>query len=96
KMGENKNPIPPIFKTFEQMQAGSPEYIAEKFGGLLKALDGKVVTAMDELQKSNGGTAEAANYQKAHGAFQVVYSAMTNTLGAAKKMATESISQVGR
>lgn len=94
-MGETKEPIRHKFFT-NQMEAGDPNKIVENFGGLLKKLDEKVDTAMKELKESDGGTAEAANYQKAHGAFQIMYSAMTNTLGAAKKMATESISQVGR
>lgn len=94
-MTEYKKPTEHVIFA-DQMRAGDPNHIVEKFGGLLKSLDAKVIAAMDALEKSDGSTTEAANYQKAHGAFQIMYSAMTNTLGAAKKMATESISQVGR
>lgn len=78
------------------MRTGYPKYIVETFSGLLQGLDENIVAEMQKLKESGGGTAEAANYQAAHGAFQAVYGAMTNTLGTAKKMATESISQVGR
>jgi len=70
--------------------------IATPLGTALTTMNGKLKTAMDALSTSEGSTAAAAEYQKVHGQFQTIFSAMTNSLAGAKKMSGEALAQVGR